>query len=482
MSALTETPIRTTHQAPELVFQPRQLQIQELQFLHAMGSVDGDTVRIKYSPKLYKLKTPITVETSQIISLGHRGLAEFIIKGLSSHQPALIPFVLRNDSLVGMARYFLRDRSGSTKSLYTYCNTVLAYSRRMGYQPDQIIADIKPHGITDQVRLEKHRTFLKDCLAELQDRGRTPGRVCNYSKMICTFYRCSDIELRMANIPSPRPVYRDRAPTQEEIAKLLDIATLREKVIISLTALGAFREETLCRLTYGDVRQELQGGKVPMHIFVPASIVKGRYTSHDTFVGLEGVSFLRFYFDARERGHLHHIRPEVLSDNSLLIRDETPDYGAADQARPIGPKQVYKMIHELYFKANLLKPGQAHYSLRVHSLRKYFKTNLVAAGIPESYVDFWMGHLRDTYNTIESKGVEFQRDLYAKAGLNLRPKIQQTAYDILAALAKQLGKDPEKVLVRDSFSEAHRTVIDGNYTEQDYARIILERIRALASS
>src|SRR5438552_725222 len=151
MSALTETPIRTTHQAPELVFQPRQLQIQELQFLHAMGSVDGDTVRIKYSPKLYKLKTPITVETSQIISLGHRGLAEFIIKGLSSHQPALIPFVLRNDSLVGMARYFLRDRSGSTKSLYTYCNTVLAYSRRMGYQPDQIIADIKPHGITDQV-------------------------------------------------------------------------------------------------------------------------------------------------------------------------------------------------------------------------------------------------------------------------------------------------------------------------------------------
>ncbi len=156
--------------------------------------------------------------------------------------------------------------------------------------------------------------------------------------------------------------------------------------------------------------------------------------------------------------------------------------GAADEARSIGEKQVYKVIHELYFRANLLKPGQAHYALRVHSLRKYFKTNLVAAGIPESHADFWMGDLRDTYNAIESKGVEFQTNLYAKAGLSLRPKIQQTAYDILAALAKQLGKDPEKVLVRDSFSEVHRTIIDGRYTEQDYPRIILERIRELASS
>jgi hypothetical protein len=291
-----------------------------------------------------------------------------------------------------------------------------------------------------------------------------------------------DVELRIPNVPSPRAVYRDRAPTQEEIAKLLDIATLREKCIVALTTLAGFREESLARLRYGDVREELEGGKVPMHIFVPASIVKGKYTSYDTFVGPEGVNFLRLYLDARTGGHIRHIKPETLRDDSPLVRDEAPDYGSADEARPIGPKQIYKLIHPLYFKANLLKPGQGHYSLRVHSLGKFFKTNLVAAGTPESYADFWMGHLRDTYNTIESKGIEFQRNLYAKAGLCLRPKIQQTAYDILAALAKQLGKDPAKVLVKDSFSEAHRTVIEGKHTEQDYARIILERIRELASS
>ena len=80
------------------------------------------------------------------------------------------------------------------------------------------------------------------------------------------------------------------------------------------------------------------------------------------------------------------------------------------------------MIHELYFKANLIKPGQAHSTLRFHSLRKYFKTNLIAAGVPESYADFWMGHLRDTFNTIESKGVESHRNLLAKSRTQPSPQ------------------------------------------------------------
>ncbi len=60
-----------------------------------------------------------------------------------------------------------------------------------------------------------------------------------------------------------------------------------------------------------------------------------------------------------------------------------------------------------------------------------------------------------------------------KAGLNLRPKSRQTGYDMLATLSKQSGKDPDRVPVGDSFSEARRTVIEGKNTKQDYVRIIL---------
>ena len=85
--------------------------------------------------------------------------------------------------------------------------------------------------------------------------------------------------------------------------------------------------------------------------------------------------------------------------------------------RPIGEKQLYKLIHGLYFEAGLLKAGQnGGYDLRVHSIRKFFKTQLMALGIQSDYVDYMMGHTVDTYHDIQSKGVEFLRGLYTKRG------------------------------------------------------------------
>jgi len=140
------------------------------------------------------------------------------------------------------------------------------------------------------------------------------------------------------------------------------------------------------------------------------------------------------------------------------------------------------VVHRLFLKTGLLKPGQEHYTLRPHSLRKFFVTQLVAAGVPESHANYMAGHVTDTYNQVQSLGVEKLRQVYSKAGLSIRPRVQQTAYEILAALAKQMGKDPEKVLVKESFLEPHRTVISHDDNEREYARIILAKLRELASS
>jgi hypothetical protein len=50
--------------------------------------------------------------------------------------------------------------------------------------------------------------------------------------------------------------------------------------------------------------------------------------------------------------------------------------------RPIGEKQLYKIIHSLYFEAGLLRRKEnGSYDLCVRSLRKFFKTQLMALGI-----------------------------------------------------------------------------------------------------
>jgi len=115
-------------------------------------------------------------------------------------------------------------------------------------------------------------------------------------------------------------------------------------------------------------------------------------------------------------------------------------------------------------------------------VKEVLVTQLVAAGVPESHANYMAGHVTDTYNQVQSLGVEKLRQVYSKAGLSIRPRVQQTAYEILAALAKQMGKDPEKVLVKESFLEPHRTVISHDDNEREYARIILAKLRELASS
>ena len=46
------------------------------------------------------------------------------------------------------------------------------------------------------------------------------------------------------------------------------------------------------------------------------------------------------------------------------------------------------------------------YDLRVHSIRKYFKTQLLALGVQPDYVDYMMGHTVDTYDDIQSIGID----------------------------------------------------------------------------
>jgi hypothetical protein len=85
-------------------------------------------------------------------------------------------------------------------------------------------------------------------------------------------------------------------------------------------------------------------------------------------------------------------------------------------------KQLCKLIHSLYFRAGLLRKNHnGGYDLRVHSLRKFFKTQLMALGVQSDYIDYMMGHTVDTYHDLQSKGVEFLPNLYASAGISIGP-------------------------------------------------------------
>jgi hypothetical protein len=141
--------------------------------------------------------------------------------------------------------------------------------------------------------------------------------------------------------------------------------------------------------------------------------------------------------------------------------------------RPIGERQIYQLIHGLYFKAGLIKPNNGKgYDLHVHSLRKFFKTQLMALGVQPDYIDYMMGHTVDTYHDIESKGIEFLRNVYASAGLSIKPKAQTSKIDMVKEFIRGMGMNPEEILTRQTLAEPHRTYITSQDREGDQIRTL----------
>lgn len=284
----------------QLIMRRKQLTVDDLESLGIPFRIHDDMLILDISPKGWKLKQPVKLSLEKVLATGEKGLVSYILQALSEERPKLIPFIFDNQSLLRLARRFLRHHSASHKSLYVYVNTIQRYSSWLGQSPDLIIKDVIPQGnVSDPLRVQNHVGILEDYVAALQDEGLSPGSVHSYIKHVRTFYRVNGVKLELNEPLSRRVAYKDRAPTPEQLTHILEIADLREKVIVSALALGAFREETLAKLQYRHVREDLEKGVVPIHIHVEAEITKGKYHDYDTFLGAEAAEYLKLYMEQR---------------------------------------------------------------------------------------------------------------------------------------------------------------------------------------
>lgn len=180
--------------------------------------------------------------------------------------PVLVGFTLMNRSCRELAKHLLRHNSGSTATLYQYIYGVHRFSRWINRNPDQLIAECKTSdGLTDQRQLQIHIQSLDDFVGDLQAEGLAPGTISNHVKGVKALYRVNSLKLELPYRLSKRVIYSDRSPRPEELQRLIDLAGLRDKVILALLALGGFRQGTLVKLRYRHVADDLERGIVPLH-------------------------------------------------------------------------------------------------------------------------------------------------------------------------------------------------------------------------
>ncbi len=409
-------------------------------------------VTIERSPRGRKLKKPIMVKTKLHSSPGERAVTKYVIDSFCGKMPALIHFTLNNQTVLKLATYLYRHTIGSKYTLYQYTYGAYRFIKWLNKNPDTLLEKC----LTSNEAKNEAILRIDDFIGELRAAGLAAGTISNYIKGVKALFRTNGINLTLPYRLKRRVKYHDRAPTPEELTKILDLAKIREKVIISLLALGGFRIGTLVKLQYKHIRRDYEKGIAPIHIYVESEITKGKYHDFDTFIGTEAIKYLTAYLEAREKG-TYYVSPEQIEDDSPLIRN-----AHTKKVKPVSPGCIHQVIHRLYVRAGLIKNNNSRrYELRAHSIRKYFRTQLGSLGtIPTDYIEYMMGHTISTYNDIKMKGIEFLRNLYAQSGLSIKPKTKFSKITQLKLIIEAWGMNPHEILSRKAMSTPHRTIID----------------------
>ena len=418
---------------------------------------------VTHSPLGKKLKAPIELQLPETQSKAEEKLREYVINSLCWKMPSLVPFTFYNDSILEVAKHLLRHRTGSSGTLYQYVYGIHRFSQWLNIPPDQLIKDCQDQdGDPNPKALAKFSRLLDDFVGELQAEELAPGSISNHVKGVKALFRASNLKLELAYSLPKRSIYKDRSPTPEELALLIELADIRVKTIISMLSLAGFRTGTLVKLQYRHVKYDLEKGITPIHIHVESEITKGKYHDYDTFIGQEAAEYLKLYLQIRREG-TDKIPPETITDETPLIRNM--------QSRipvPITTSAVHKLVHELYQKAGLI-PQQSvgrRYDLRVHSIRKFFRTQLAALGMPTDYIEYMMGHTISTYHDIEMKGTEYLRGIYSASALSIRPKTKVSKIDALKEIIRAWGLNPDEILTKDALTRPNATIIGRDQLEE----------------
>jgi integrase len=287
------------------------------------------------------------------------------------------------------------------------------------------------------------------------------------------FLRYNDLDIKISNKinwPRIRRWYASESPKPEEVMKMIDLApTLRDKAIIAILATSGLRIGTVLQLKYKHVMEDFEANRIPCMIRVDADITKGKYAPYITFINEEAVYYLRLYLEQRRKG-TDKIPPENITSRSwLFVTYENPP-------KPLLYQTFAHIFADICELMNVEKRG-SRYKYSIHSLRKFFKTQLISKGVEEAIVDYWMGHVRDTYTQIRNLDVDFLRNKYLSASLRIREvkTDEKQLKELLKNIVKQYGYNPERFIVPGA------TIISENSIARALAKFIYEDYEADAN-
>lgn len=213
-------------------------------------------------------------------------------------------------------------------------------------------------------------------------------------------------------MPRQKKFGNDRAPTVEEIRRLLDFAKLRLKALILFLSSSGARIGSLAYLRWQDVTEVQVGEKK----FAQLTIYRGEKDEYTSFVTPECYQYLLEYKALRERVG------EKIDGSSFVFSSET-NKAKFDptKVKPIRVTTWKNMLGKLMKQAGsrkVLKEGDEYRNYefkQAHGFRKFFKTRMELAGVKPIDIEKFMGHSIGTSNSYYKPTAKELAESYAKA-------------------------------------------------------------------
>jgi len=413
------------------------------------------TINITRSPQGYKLKKPLVLNFPEAKNEKEQKIREYVLQSFTGNSPHLAKFTFENSSTLNVAKHLLLHRTASKATLYNYVYNIHDFTQWLGTTPDQLLNEcLDSDGIAKPATVTKTIKSLDDFSGFLvAERKLAPTTVFNEVKYVQLFLRLNGLKLELPYSLTKWTLYEDRAPTQVELQKILNLADLRGKVIICVLATGGFRVGTLARLQYRHVKRDIERNIIPIHVHVEGEITKSKYHDYDTFLNFETSEYLITYLHARRDGTYKQgpktFPPEDITDQSPLI-------SSGVRKILLTPGQISYVVRSLLKKGGIIGDDlgvlnpfplrKRRYEVRPHSIRKFFRSQLALLGVERDFIEYMMGHKTDTYHDVKMNGIEFLRGIYAKSGLSIRLQTKTDKIAALSVIAKSWGLSLEEAI------------------------------------
>jgi integrase/outer membrane murein-binding lipoprotein Lpp len=215
---------------------------------------------------------------------------------------------------------------------------------------------------------------------------------------IRSFYGTFGVTVRMKgrrSLPRPRVRNKRMKVGGEQVRVLINhTRTPRDRAMILTLFQGGMDVSTLCSLKYGDISEALAKNEHPVRVdlYRPKTGVE-----YYTFLGKDAVKAINAYIsDMESRG------VDFTSNMPLFLKERGKDEGVSTNLVQNMMKTVAKNAKFIDEKNN----GKAFNPLGPHALRESFGSLMINSGVPDTIVDFWLGHtigdMAEAY-----KGVQF---------------------------------------------------------------------------